>query len=277
LPEGLLAGQPDADPDRWTLLADIHVCENADRVEQGVRPVKNFIAARGEYLALKPRPAGLIVAGDCAFLIGAKGDYTMLAELVQPIRKAGVPLHFALGNHDHRPNFYGAFPEARPAGEPPLIDKHVSILETPRANWFLLDSLQGTNDLPGRLGEVQLQWLAKALDARANRPALIVAHHNPQSTEGRGGLQDFNALLDVLRPRKQVKAYLYGHMHIWSLSQVDGIHLINLPTLVWLWDKTAPQGWVDATLRADGISLTLHTLDKRHAAHGQRVELAWRA
>ncbi|MGB7933682.1 MAG: hypothetical protein WCH04_15950, partial [Gammaproteobacteria bacterium] len=69
----------------------------------------------------------------------------------------------------HLPPFHDAI--SWPAGEPPVIDKHVSILETPRANWFLLDSLQRTNDLLGRLGEVQLQWLAKALDARADRPA----------------------------------------------------------------------------------------------------------
>ena len=75
--------------------------------------------------------------------------------------------------------------------------KYISVLETPHANWFLLDSLekpsakhdsagkdkadlfnvrfQGINSgrwCPGSLGKAQLAWLGKALDARpTSRPS----------------------------------------------------------------------------------------------------------
>jgi hypothetical protein len=153
----------------------------------------------------------------------------------------------------------------------------VSIVESPRANWLLLDSLDKTNYTPGLLGEKQLAWLAAALDARADRPALVVMHHNLDRDPQTSGLRDTGRLLEVLAPRRQVKALFYGHTHRWGAEQVDGIHVVNLPTLVWLFDKQQPRGWVDARLRAEGMTLRLNALDPGHSAHGQTLELAWRA
>ena len=89
-----------------------------------------------------------------------------MVELVQPVREVGLPIHFALGNHDHRENFWTAFPKQRPDDPPPVVDKHVSVIETPRANWFLLDSLQRTNYTPGRMGDEQLAWAGFCQTAR---------------------------------------------------------------------------------------------------------------
>jgi 3',5'-cyclic-AMP phosphodiesterase len=135
----------------------------------------------------------------------------------------------------------------------------------------LLDSLDYTSKKPGgRLGEVQLQWLAKALDAHADRPTILVAHHH------REGIADFDAFAKVIVPRKHVKAYVFGHTHHWGLAEFEGIHMVNLPALAWLFDESWPRGWVDARLRPDGMTLTLNTLEKKHALHGQATELTWR-
>jgi 3',5'-cyclic AMP phosphodiesterase CpdA len=265
------------DAQRFALLADIHLWEHRDREARSIRPAARFVQARDQLLALSPRPAAAIVAGDCAFGEGHAGDYAVLAELVQPIRQAGLPLHFLMGNHDHRDNFYAAFPEARPNGIPPVVDRHVALLETPVANWLLLDSLEKTNYVPGRLGKEQLEWLARTLDAHPDKPALVMAHHYPDHKPKTTGLEDTQALLDVLLPRKQAKAFVFGHSHRWELSTQDGLHLVNLPTLVWVFDKAQPAGWVDARLRPDGIALTLNALDKSHPAHGQVVDLKWRS
>jgi 3',5'-cyclic AMP phosphodiesterase CpdA len=274
---GLLAAERAIDPNRFVLLADTHVWEHTDREHAGVNPAIQFARARAEYLQLDPFPAAAIVAGDCVFIEGHAGDYAVLVEILQPVREAGLPVYFALGNHDHRENFWAAFPKQRPADPPPVVDKHVSVIESPHANWFLLDSLQRANFTPGRMGKEQLTWLAAALDARADKPALIVAHHNPQPGDTAGsGLQDTDALFDVLEPRKHVQGYFYGHSHRWSVSSHRGIHLVNLPTLVWLFDKTQPRGWVDAQLASDGIKLELHSLDPTHRKHGEKVRLAWR-
>jgi len=277
VPRRLAAAQRKVDPDRFVLLADTHVREHTEREHSGVNPAVQFAKARAEYLKLEPLAAAAIIAGDCVFIEGHAGDYASLIELARPVREAGLPLHFALGNHDHRENFWTGLPEQRPADPPPVVGKHVSVIESPHANWFLVDSLQRTNHTPGRLGEEQLAWLAAALDARSNKPALVVAHHNPQPGDTSGsGLQDTDALFDVLEARKHVRGYFYGHTHCWGVSRHRGIHLVNLPTLVWLFDKTQPRGWVDARLAADSVTLELRSLDPAHREHGEKVRLAWR-
>ena len=275
LPKRLLAGDAKIDANRWMLLADIHVWEHRDRVHEGVNPAANFEEVRRRILAHKSRTAGVIVAGDCAFLYGEKADYAVLADIVRPYCEAGVPLHMALGNHDNRENFFDAFPEAKLPHKLNGFPQHVSIVKSPYANFFLVDSLTKTYQTSGRLGKTQLQWLAKALDANADKPAIVVMHHDPHHRDTTG-LQDTEALYELILPRKQVKAYVFGHTHRWSVDKVEGLHLINLPTLAWIFDKTQPVGWVDARLRPDGMLLTLNTLNRKHPAHGQLNDLIWR-
>ena len=272
-----LAAAPTAtDPNRFVLLADTHIWEKRDQIYRNVKPADNFIQFRSEILAFQPRPAGAIFVGDLVYIQGHSADYAVLVELLRPMREAGIPLHFALGNHDDRANFWAALPDAKPAGKPPVPDKHVTIVSAPLANWFLLDSLEKTNSTPGILGEAQLQWLAKELDARPDKPALVAAHHPHDPMGTRQGLKDTAPLFDVLAPRKQVKAYLFAHTHRWEVARYRGIHMINLPATAWLFDAKQPQGWLDVRLRGDGMTLVLSTLDKKHKSHGQKVDLTWR-
>lgn len=162
-----------------------------------------------------------------------------------------------------------------PKGKPTVADKHVSIIQSPRANWFLLDSLDVTNSTPGVLGEAQLQWLGKALDTQADKPALLVAHHHPLSF-GTSGLRDTEALYEVIVSRKHVKAFFFGHSHRWKIAEHEGIQLVNLPATAWLFGKTQPRGWVDAKLGDGGATLVLNSLDTKHPLHGETVELKWR-
>ena len=103
---------------------------------------------------------------------------------------------------------------------------------------------------PGVLGEAQLAWLAKVLDAQPDKPALVLAHHNPDPAAKTTGLTDTAALMDVLLPRKQVKAYFFGHTHCWSLGRQKDLHLVNVPAVAWLFDKTQPRGFITVQLRS---------------------------
>lgn len=270
LSRSLPAAEAPADPDRWVLLADIHVWEQRKGTRRGINPDANFAQAASEIAAIKPRPAGVIIAGDLVYLDGHAADYAVLADLVKPIRAAGIPMHFVLGNHDHRANFWAAFPEAKPQ-QPLVPDKHVGIIATRHANWFLLDTLEQTHGQSGRFGKEQLDWLAQSLATRPDKPALLVAHHDLSLTHG---LRDGKDLLAMATGHKQVQAYFFGHTHQWSVKS-NGIYLINIPAIAWLFSQSEPRGWLDMTLRDGGATLVLNTLDKKHPKHGERVELKW--
>ncbi|MGA2866325.1 MAG: metallophosphoesterase [Verrucomicrobiota bacterium] len=277
LAPGLLATSRSTDGDSWALLADTHIAGDRAAMARGINMSEHLVRVTRELLALPKRPAGVFITGDGAYLTGEKADYARLVELLEPIRKDKVPIHIALGNHDQRQRFRQALAMDRGPKRAPA-DKQVALVGTARANWFVLDSLDQTNATPGLLGQEQLDWLAQALDANRQKPALLLVHHNPGTSQNITGLKDTGALLEVIRPRKQVKAYLFGHTHVWKVQpDPSGIHLVNLPPVAYIFHQGDPAGWVRATLEDHGLRLELRCLDPTHKAHGQVVHLEWRA
>jgi 3',5'-cyclic-AMP phosphodiesterase len=269
----------DTDPHALALLADTHVAADRSTVARDVNVANHLAAVVSEIAALPRRPAAGVVIGDLALKDGQAGDYGTFAGLVKPAREAGLPLHLTLGNHDHRGRFADALAGT---GERPAGGRVAAVMPTPRANLFLLDTLDVTDFPPGRAGAEQLAWLAKELDARPDKPAIVCGHHDPSLEPPPPGkpnwsLVDTADLFKVLEPRKQVKAYVYGHTHIWAVKRhASGIHLINLPPVAYVFQVGQPSGWVHADLRPDGMRLQIHCLHKIHVAHGQVVDLKWR-
>ena len=278
-------GAETADPNRFALLSDTHIPSDPKVTSRGVNMVDHLRRAVAEVAALDGPVAGAIVSGDLAHLVGKKEDYRQLAPLLRKLTGAKVPVHLALGNHDHRQNFAAVLTDHKQAA-PPLVGRYVSVVEAPRANWFLLDSLDKTNTTPGLLGAEQRVWLAAALDARKDKPAIVVDHHDPYKppapAKGKparktSGLRDVDELFELLVPRKHVKAFVFGHRHRWARGQREGIHLIDVPTTAYVFGKSQPSAWVLAQLQTDGIRLELRSLDGKHADHGKKIDLPWRS
>jgi len=275
-PELIAAGKP-VDGDSWAFLSDTHLAADKSLVCRGVNMVEHFHTVSKDLLAWPTRPAAVFLTGDCAYSHGESGDYAVLGELLAPIRAAQMPLHLALGNHDQREHFWAAFPQEQKA-QRPVADRQVALVETPRVNWFMLDSLDKTESTPGLLGLEQLDWLAKSLDDHAHKPALVLVHHNPGINGGNMGLKDTLAFLEIIRPRKQVKAYIYGHTHNWKVEQdPSGIHFINLPPVAYVFREGEPSGWVHATVGQEGMRLEFRGVDPTHKAQSEIHNLAWRA
>jgi 3',5'-cyclic AMP phosphodiesterase CpdA len=274
------AAETHGDPHRFALLSDAHIAANPGEISQGVNMSDNFRRVVREVVDSDVKPAAAFLNGDCAYHFGLIDDYHHLAGLLDPLRKAGLPVHLSMGNHDDRAHFAEAISSYRPEARP-VEGRVVDVVAAERANWFIIDSLKKTNETPGELGNAQLAWLAKALDAHADKPAIILCHHNPDFTELMHklakGLIDTSALFDVLEPRKHVKAMIFGHTHCWFVARYKGIHLINLPPTAYLFQPSRPNGWVAATLKDDGMNLVLHALDKKHAENGMTLDLKWRA
>ena len=263
-----------AERSRWVFLADTHLWSQRDKEHRGVKPAANFAVVRQAILRLPYKPAGVVIVGDLAYMDGQPGDYAVLIEELEPLRQAGLTIHLVLGNHDHRENFFAAFKELQ--SEQPVAARHVAIVETPQANLFLLDSLLRTNFTPGQCGQQQLKWLADSLDKRSDKPAIVVAHHYPEKVV-KSGLLDVKQLYEVIVPRKQVKAFVFGHSHVWRVTEHEGIHLINIPATAWVFSAAEVAGWVEAALLADGLSLVRHCLDQTSPKQGQKAELNWRS
>jgi 3',5'-cyclic AMP phosphodiesterase CpdA len=280
------ATAPPVDPNRFVLLADVHISAKAAEKVGTVNLTDCLVQTVGEVVRLAPRPAAVIVCGDCARLKGLEGDYRQLGALLAPLRGADIPVHLLVGNHDRRDNLYAMLPDQQ-LEAPAIEGRHACVLQTPRVNWFLLDSLDKTNDVPGELGPQQIAWLAEALDARADKPAIVMAHHDLQFADDLealkkknkkpGGLRDTQALFDVLAKRRHVAAYLFGHDHRWQRRDRDGLPLVGLPGAAYTFDKAQPSAYVLADVKEGGATLELRCLDAKHKLHGEKVELPWRA
>jgi 3',5'-cyclic AMP phosphodiesterase CpdA len=231
-------------------------------------------------LALPKRPAAVIINGDLALKDGKRGDYEHFAKLISPLRDAGVPLHLTMGNHDDRAVFYEVLKSDKPES-PAVESKHVGVVKLAGANLFLLDSLKATMVTQGLIGEAQMTWLTKLLDAHSDKPALLFAHHNPRlggdPLHFPGGLEDSETLWQELVKRPQVKAYIHGHIHHRDFNAHEGIHILNTPATSYVADKkTSTTGWMMARLSAAVGSFTTHTHLADHDWNGLMVDLKWR-
>lgn len=263
------------DPHTVAFFSDTHIAADPAQEFFKVNMAANLTACVRELAAWPVRPAAVIVNGDLAFQSGQPGDYARFGKLIDPVR-ALAPVHLSLGNHDARPVFWQAFPHDA-AKLKSVPEKQAAFFASERANWFLLDSLEITALTPGLLGSAQLDWLARALDARPDRPAVVVVHHNPQFPLPTSGLLDSAALLAVLAPRRQCKALIFGHTHDWNITlHASGIHLINLPPTGYVFKPGRPSGWVRATLAPDGMAMELRSLDVNHPENAKVENLKWR-
>lgn len=264
------------DATSFALLADTHIAADATKIQRNINMTEHFNAVAREIIGLPERTARVFIVGDCAFNAGEKADYTQLTALLDPLRADGLTLNLALGNHDQRENFWAAL-ESQKAARRPIANKQVALVKTKHVNWLMLDSLETTLQTPGALGEDQLRWVAKTLDADRTMPTVILVHHNPGEDNKISGLKDTDALLEIIRSRKQVKAWIYGHTHNWKATQdSSGVHLVNLPPVAYIFREGDPSGWIHATTRHDGMKLELRSIDPNHKTHGQVVDLKWR-
>jgi len=269
------------DPNRVALLADTHISADPDQVYPGTKwpgsPVKEgehesvhiancLVEAAKSVIVLNPRPAHLIVNGDCALSRGIEAEYKQFFRLVEPIRAAGITVHVTIGNHDNRENLWKLLPFLKKEH----MGVQAGVIELPHANLILLDSGKGD------LGDKQLNWLAKELDERADKPALIFGHYNPYPNRGVRpivGMRDGSSLLRLLTERKHARAYVYGHTHEWQHDRRDHLHLVNQPAVSYYFGKGHAHGWVDMKLTETFANLELNCINRKHRQHGDRRQI----
>jgi Icc protein len=270
----LPAAGAEVDEGLIAILNDTHI--GAQQAADAAIPT-NLRSTIEWLLALPKRPAAVIINGDLALKDGKRGDYERFAKLITPLQAAGLPLHLTMGNHDDRAVFYEVMKQSSSAVE----SKFVSMVKLPGVNLFMLDSLKATMVTEGLLGPAQLEWLVKLLDAHTDKPALLFAHHNPrlggEPLHFPGGLEDSEPLWRALSTRKQVKAYIHGHIHHRNFFEHEGVHILNTPATSYVADKkTSTTGWTMLRLTPEGAEATTHTHQADHAWNGVKTPLRWR-
>jgi 3',5'-cyclic AMP phosphodiesterase CpdA len=263
-----------ADAPAWyALVSDTHIAADPATARRGEVMADNLRAVVADILSIESVPAGVVIDGDLAMLDGQAGDYRTLVSLLGPLRDARLPLHLALGNHDDRDQFRSVVHGA--AGDSRVVEKHVAAVDGAGLRLVVLDSLDGVNVTPGKLGSTQLDWLSRSLDAKPGVPTLVFVHHN-LSRESTGALTDTAALLDVLQPRRHVKAVFFGHTHVWDVREVDGLHWVNLPAVAYPFGPGQPLGWCRLVPGEGGATVELRCVGGDRAKDGQKVAMKWR-
>ena len=278
----VVARQPSVDPNRVALLADTHISDDPKRSYPGTKwpgsPVKEeehewvnmadcLAQSAMEVIALNPRPANLIINGDCALSRGTEAEYKEFLRLIEPIRKAGITIHITIGNHDTREKLWKLLPFLKKE----QLGIHADVLELPHTNLILLDSGKR-----GFMGDKQIGWLAQQLDQRKDKPALVFAHYNPLPTHGVRpckGMKDGKALLHAVTQREHAKAIIHGHTHDWQHELKENIHIIGQPPVSYYFGKGHPHGWIDMRLTQNSANLELHCLKPEHPQQGEQVEI----
>jgi len=253
---------------RWAFLSDTHVHADKRHRFRGFNTYQNLQKTVDQIGA--HMPDGLVITGDLARSRGTAGAYDNVKSLLAPINKHR-PVHVCVGNHDNRDDFLLAFTGTTETGTA-IKDKYIATAMAGPLRMVVLDTLLYVNMFPGMLGNLQRIWLQTYLRLSDNTPTILFFHHTP-----RADLLDNRRLFEIIRPVRKVKAVVFGHSHKYEFSEIDGIHLINLPAVGYNFTGSQPVGWVEARLTDQAGEFILHAIggNKRH--HGSVRFLQWRA
>ena len=200
---------------------------------------------------LKQQPALVVCAGD--MVAGQKPGLSsghldamwdgFARQVLQPIRRAGIPFLPAVGNHDGAPGFAADREALRRFWQPRraglglhIVDGgdfpfHYSALQN-EVFWLVWDASSS------RIPESQMAWARRQLASPQARNARLrfVVGHLPLFglSEGRDRpgevLQQAAALQDLLE-NARVQGYISGHQHAWFPARSGGLDLIQLGAL----------------------------------------------
>lgn len=163
-----------------------------------------------------------VLAGDLADL-GQRAAYERLQTIVA---RLPIPVHITLGNHDDRPTFLEVF-GAEFAGETGNVDK---VIDVKGYRVILLDSSE-----PGRVDGVltieQIDWLRARLAEAADRPVIVILHHNANALHIASDtirMLEPDPFIAALKTHPDIRQVIAGHVHITSTATFRGLPFTTL-------------------------------------------------
>lgn len=240
------------------ILSDVHINRKAQKILHGYNLTDNLVQAVDAIRSHSHRPSCVVVNGDIAGMKGIEGDYRQFAKLIEPLERDNIPIHVTLGNHDHYGRFASAIPQFVVTNEA-APGRQCMMIETAHANLFILDS-SGNPRKGNGVGSEQVRWMYGALRERADKPAIVFTHHQPEfgwDMDGKsGGLYDTAQVWGVIQKHAHVKAWLSGHIHTFKSSDLDGVRMVSLPSTGY--DRRSWCGWAMIELNDEGFVIVGH-------------------
>ncbi|MWB79172.1 phosphodiesterase [Pseudooceanicola sp. 216_PA32_1] len=203
-------------------LTDLHI-GSADDPHLHSDTEETMAAIQAEMARVTPRPDFIVASGD----LSNAGDVESYRRLKAMLDPCGVPVVYALGNHDTRASFYEGMlgrttdPSAPYDHDRVIADLHIITLDstTPGA-------------IGGALEPAQFDWLEGRLATHPDLRRLIVVHHAPALGETAGDapwrelrFEDSQRLAEMLLGQNVV-GMLCGHIHHDRFSSWHGIPVI---------------------------------------------------
>lgn len=190
-------------------ITDLHVTTEGSPFDLRYRTGAQLARAVEHLCRLDPRPDAVLVTGDLVNE-GSPSEYARLAQLLEPLP---MPWYAVPGNHDDREHLRAAFGDR---GYFPTTGALSYEVEFGPLRVIALDT--NVPGAPGgRLGEAQLRWLDARLSEGRDRQTLLLMHHPPFATGIEGmdqmGLEDGEALAQVVSRHPQIERILCGHLH----------------------------------------------------------------
>ncbi len=206
---------------KFVVMSDLHVMpagelsmtlDTGARLEQAVDAV---IARYGD-------ADFCVLAGDLTDL-GQPAAYEHLKSI---IARLPIPVHITLGNHDDRPAFLATF-GADFAADTGKVDK---VIDIKGYRIILLDSSE-PGRVDGVLEEAQIAWLRTRLAEAADRPVIVILHHNANALHINSDtirILDADPFIDALKTHPDIRQVIAGHVHLTSTATWRGLPFTTL-------------------------------------------------
>ncbi len=201
---------------KFVIISDLHIVPRGE-LSHAVDTSARLSAAIDHINATHPDAAFCIAAGD----LTDQGEIEAYQRLQELLAELKLPLYLTLGNHDVRTNFLKVFSDQAVA-QTGFLDYCIDYGEH---RILLMDSLD-TGRHAGLLVHEQLAWLASRLHEAAERPVILVLHHNIsdlQVSTDSIRLDQNEELLNRLRGYPNLRQVISGHVHLASSGVVQGI------------------------------------------------------
>ncbi len=206
---------------KFVVLSDLHLVraghtsmtlDTAERLERAVTTI-NQRYGDADFC---------VIAGDLADEAEA-GAYERLRDITSRIT---IPVYITLGNHDDRPTFLAAFG----AGMADETGNVQHVIDAKGYRVIVMDSSE-PGQVDGVLEPGQIDWLRARLAEAADRPVIVVLHHNANALHIAADdikLLDDAPFIAALKSHGDIRQVIAGHVHLTSAAMYHGLPFTTL-------------------------------------------------